>query len=111
MAIKTMDPDKIRELIEGQPNIIAEAVDLETTLYATATCPNCFDKGADKLIDNPKIVAGPDGQPVVVNSPFSSGRPLARGYAKCRACGTEYDPESGVIRRAGYEPVMTDEPH
>ena len=108
MSFKTMDPDKIRELIDGSRDIIAEAAERESTVYANATCPNCYEKGSDKHIDPCKVVPGPDGEPVIIGSPFSPNRPLARGYAKCRACGTEYDPESGIIRKPGYDPAIAE---
>ena len=94
--LKVMDPDIVRSLLEGQPDILSAEAKKEAELYRNANCPLCYEKGAEKRMLSSKIVIGPDG-PVVVSSPFTGGSLLPQGYAHCRHCNTDYNPQSGII--------------
>src|SRR5687767_3172059 len=97
---RPMDPMMIRELLKGQPDVLTPEVKAEEQLYRNLSCPMCGQSdGCEKRIRPPKIVSGPNGEPVIASSPFSSGRLLPQGYAHCIHCGTDFDPRSGVIYR------------
>ena len=108
MTLKTMDPDTIRDLIKGQPDVLTAAAESDARLYNEAVCPSCGNQGCHKLMDPPRVVPGPDGGPMVVSSPFGNA-PLPHGHAKCPSCETEFDPTTGVIRSS--PPFMIHEPH
>jgi hypothetical protein len=94
--LKVMDPDIVRSLLEGQPDILTAEAKKEAELYQNANCPMCYEKGAEKRMIASKIISGPNG-PVVVVSPFSNGSLLPQGYAHCIHCNTDFNPRSGVI--------------
>ena len=94
--LKTLDPDTIRSLIEGQPDILTEEAKKEAEFYRNVNCPMCCERGAEKRLFPPKILVGPDG-PVIVSSPFSNGNLLPQGYAHCTHCNTDFNPYSGII--------------
>jgi hypothetical protein len=95
---KPMNPDLIRSLLEGHTDVITPEVQKERELFQRLSCPICYEKGCEKRIAAPKIMPGDDGEPTVMNSPFKSGKILAQGYAHCTHCGTDFDPETSVIR-------------
>jgi hypothetical protein len=99
-VFKTMDPDVIRQLIEGEPNVLEDAVKEDHEIYKKARCPKCFAKNCQKKTDAPKIIMSEEG-PQVVSSPFNSDSVIAEGHAQCLECGTEFYPETGLIRDAG----------
>lgn len=96
--LKPMNPDLIRSLLEGHTDVITPEVQKEQELYQKLSCPICYEKGCEKRIAAPKILPGENGEPVILNSPFSPDRVLANGYAHCKHCGTDFDPETSVIR-------------
>ena len=91
-----MDPNLIRELLEGQEDIITPEVEAEAALYRNTTCPMCGSGECQKRIKAPRVVLGEDGAPELVSSPFSSGV-LPEGYAHCIHCGTNFNPYTGMI--------------
>ena len=94
--------------MEGVEDVLSPEIEKEAALYANARCPNCFQSGhAVKRLDPPRIVAGADGRPEVVWSPFSKGRMLTDGYAHCQNCETDFCPRSGIIRKTND---LTDAP-
>jgi hypothetical protein len=101
MAIKTLDPEVARALIEGVEDVITPAADAEAKLYAEARCPKCFEAGANKKIRAAKIIKGEDGTPEVVQSPFAGDDVLCSGHAQCQHCGCEYGVQSGIVLNTG----------
>lgn len=99
MIYDTMDPEVIKEIISGEADAISDALKEEALLYGGVRCPNCGSQGATKKMDPPTVLTGPEG-PIIVNSPFKSDSPLVCGYAHCPSCGADFDPYTGVIRRA-----------
>ena len=93
-----MDPEDIRKLIEGQPDVLALEAQEEAKLYKDTMCPMCFQSGCEKIIPPPKIVEGPDG-PSIIQSPFVDGKSLPQGYAHCIHCGTDFNPRTGMIMK------------
>lgn len=108
MTLKTMNPGTVWELINEVEDVITPAVAQEDAVFKTTSCPICGSQDIQKRIDAPKVVLGPDGDPVVAVSPFGRG-PLPRSYASCTVCGTEFDPRTGIIRHGA--PVMIRGPH
>lgn len=105
MALRTLDPEVVRKMIEGVEDILTPAVEAEAKMYRDTRCPRCFQSGyCVKKIDAPKVVMTPEG-PEVVASPFSPTQPLADGYAHCSNCDTDFCPRSGIIRYV--EPFLT----
>lgn len=107
MTLKTMDPQEILELLEGEVDVLTPAAEDDAALYANTTCPNCHTKGCQKEIDPVRAVETEDGIELIL--PFGPDSPIALGHAVCVECGTEFDPHTGVIRRA--ENVMIHDPH
>lgn len=109
---QTMDPNLIRELINGQPDIISEEAKQEEELFKKLACPMCYEAGGcEKRLRPPKVVVDENGEPTVAVSPFTTGRALPQGFAHCIHCGTEFDPHSGVIFKteaSGIQPVDLD---
>jgi hypothetical protein len=110
--LKAMDPSMICALIEGQPDVLAEEAKAERELYSRISCPMCHEPGGcEKRLRAPKVLIDEDGQPTVVQSPFSPDRALPQGYAHCVHCGTDFDPYSGLIAKTeatGIAPVDLD---
>ena len=96
--MKAMDPDRIRELLAGQEDILTPEIKVEEALYRNTQCPMCSQGDCEKRIYRPKVSIDEEGQPVVEQSPFSSGL-LPEGYAHCIHCGTDFNPYTRVIFR------------
>lgn len=105
MSYTFMDPEKIRQILSSEQDVITPAVTQESQLYETAQCPVCSHVGAKKVVRAPKLAITKDGISVI-QTPFSSGSPLIQGHAQCLTCHTEYSPRTGVIIKAD-EPVLT----
>jgi hypothetical protein len=106
MALRTLDPDIVRKLIDGVEDVITPAAESEAELYKSARCPRCFQSGyCVKRVDPPKVVMTRSG-PELVQSPFVPNKLLTEGYAKCTNCETEFCPRTGIIRHV--EPFLTD---
>jgi hypothetical protein len=103
---KPMDQELARSLLEGQPDLLSEEAKEEEELYRNLRCPICYEGGCEKLMVAPRIVAGPNGEPVVAVSPFVDGKNLPQGYAHCIHCGTDFDPRSGVIRKTEASQIL-----
>lgn len=87
---KLLDPATARKSIEGTPDVLTRDLQHEAALYGAATCPGCGHVGARKVV---RATPGADG----IRSPFTPGRNLANGHARCLACDTEYSVGTGVI--------------
>jgi hypothetical protein len=94
--MKAMDPQLIRELLEEQEDILTPEIKAEEALYRHTRCPMCSKGDCEKRTYAPKVVMGENGEPIVEQSPFSSGA-LPEGYAHCIHCGTDFNPYTGMI--------------
>lgn len=76
-----MKPEDVLRAIEGHENIIKKAHDDLESFFKHVSCPSC----------NGDIMK-------VVNStkPFKSGEILPNYLAKCKSCGIEFDPYTGI---------------
>lgn len=98
VALKPMDPELIRQLLRNEEDILTPEIKAEETLYRHTQCPLCGHGGCEKRIRPPRIVIGEHGEPVVVASPFGASL-LPDGYAHCIHCGTDFNPQTGMIFR------------
>src|SRR3990172_2173463 len=95
-ALKFMDPELIRQLLQGEEDILTPEIKVEGALYRNTCCPLCGQGGCEKRVRTPKIILGDNGEPVVATSPFGMG-PLPEGYAHCIHCSTDFNPHTGMI--------------
>jgi hypothetical protein len=93
---KPMDPTLLCQLVQDQPDVLAEAIKADDAFYHNLSCPVCSSQGASKRFEAPKVLETEDGT-VMLRTPFGNGM-LPTGYAKCDSCGTEFDPYTRVIR-------------
>jgi hypothetical protein len=105
MSLKFMDPEEIQALIADEPDVLTPLAKEEAERFDNLACPACGSRGATRMVEEPRVVEGPNGSTLVL--PFDD-KPLAKCYAVCRACSTEFDPQTGLIRRADA-PFMTHE--
>jgi len=94
-----MDPDLVRSLIEGQPDVLSDEVKRDEELYKNAQCPMCYERGMQKVL-LPSQVLPTEAGPEVISSPFTEGQILPQGYAHCDHCSTDFDPYTGIIRQS-----------
>jgi hypothetical protein len=85
--IEFMDPDIVRQLITGHPDIITPEVKAEEARYKHLRCPVCGKSGCEKRIRVPKPGDGLD-----------VGAILFDGNAYCKTCGTLFDPYTQVVQ-------------
>jgi len=97
-AVKFMDPELIRQALQGEEDILTPEIKAEETLYRNTRCPVCGQSGCEKRLRAPTIVLDENREPVVVASPFGMG-PLPDGYAHCIHCSTDFNPYTGMIFR------------
>jgi len=97
--LKTMDPNVIRAMLKDHTDVISQETKKEEEFYKNLSCPMCYGAGCEKRINAIAVRMG-EGGPEVASSPFVAGRNLPQGYAHCIHCGTDFDPQTGVIRKA-----------
>ena len=95
-ALKFMDQQLIRQLLQNEEDIITPEIKAEEALYRNTRCPLCGQGGCEKRLRAPKIVLNENKEPVVVSSPFGMGM-LPEGYAHCIHCGTDFNPHTGLV--------------
>ena len=95
-AFKTMDPDVVRELLDGHEDILSPEAEKEANLYKQTQCPMCGQQDCEKRLHPPKIEMGEDGTPNVIQSPFGNSI-LPEGYAHCIHCDTDFNPHTGMV--------------
>ena len=93
---KEMDPDEIRRLIDGVPDVITPALEDDAKYYASLRCPVCRGGNIEKVPRAGKIAETPHG-PEVVRSPWTGANVLPDGNAKCLDCSTVFDPSTSTI--------------
>ena len=94
MGFIEMDPELVRNLIEGEEDLITQAVDIENEFYKHVRCTMCGQGECERKMRPPKVVMGKDGP--VVTSPFGDGI-LPESFAHCIHCGTDFNPFTGMI--------------
>jgi hypothetical protein len=94
--MKTMDPQLIRELLEGTVDVLTPEIKAEETFFKHTRCPLCGHSGCEKRLYIPKVTMNEAGEPEVDTSLYNSG-PLPEGYAHCPNCNTDFNPYTGLI--------------
>jgi hypothetical protein len=98
MTLKTMDPEVVWALIEEATDTLTPEIERELQEFENASCPVCYDRGVDRIMERPRVVETPTG--ITVALPFTGSSPLPRSFGRCRNCGTEFDIKTGLIRQA-----------
>lgn len=86
MALKEMDPDKIRELLKGHVDVLTPLANKEAEMIKSASCPNCGLTEVQPMLDRGR--------------PFSPGALLPNKVLHCLNCKTEFDPKNNIITKA-----------
>ena len=95
--LKPMDPDTIRQMLDGEEDILTPAAKAEDAHYRATRCPVCNEGGCIKVISEIRVELNELGETEIIQSPFSSLEPLPQGYARCIHCDTEFNPYTGMI--------------
>jgi rubredoxin len=81
MIFKTMKKEDVLKALEGHENILGPAAQQHEKFFKNLACPDC----------------GSDVMPLVnVRKPFREGSILPNFLAKCKMCGIEFDPYTGI---------------
>lgn len=78
---KPMKREDVLKALEGQPNILAPAVKENEAFFRRLSCPSC--QGEVMPIVNAR-------------APFREGHILPNYLAKCKNCGIEFEPYTGI---------------
>lgn len=84
--LELMDPNVVRQLLQGHKDIITPEIKSEEALYRKLHCPVCGRSGCEKRIRIPKPGDG-----------FEIDGILFDGDAYCKHCGTVFDPYTRVV--------------
>lgn len=81
-----LDPDEVRRLLVGHEDILTPLVKKEETFRRHVPCPTCGSYGHQSTLN--------------AKQPFSPGKLLPNVLLVC-TCGTEFEPNSGIIVKVG----------
>lgn len=81
MIFKPMKASDVRKAIEGQENVIVPAVKERDDFFRKLACPNCGGE-CMPFLDPDKM--------------WKEGAILPRTLARCKACGCDFEPYSGI---------------
>ena len=81
MIFKTMKREALLKALEGHKDILKPAFEDNEKFFKRLACPSCG--GEVMPIVNPK-------------TPFKEGDILPNFLGRCRACGVEFDPYTGI---------------
>lgn len=93
-SFKELSADEIRRILDARTekgeklyeDVLTPLVEKEDRLFESASCPKCH--------------TGPTRKVLNTHRPFVPGSPLPNMIARCVACGTEFDPKTGLITLA-----------
>jgi len=93
-SFNTMDPERIRELLEAKtedgqklyPDVLTPLARQETALFQRTPCPKCGSSSTAATLNT--------------HRPFAPTSPLPNMIARCVVCQTEFDPKTGIITLA-----------
>lgn len=81
MVFQEMKPEDVRKALKGQVDIIKPAVEAHQKYFSNLSCHRC----------------GGEVFPIVnVAMPFKTGSVLPNYLAKCKTCGTEFEPYTKI---------------
>ncbi len=81
MIFKPMKKEDILRVLKGQENVIERAAKAQEAFFRSLSCPSCG--GSVMPIVNPKQL-------------FKEGEILPNCLGKCKSCGTEFEPYTGI---------------
>ena len=81
---KPLSEKRIRELLEGQEDLLTPLVKKEEAFFRSRSCPLCHG-AAVPFVDEKR--------------PFVPNNPLPNRRLRCSSCGAEFDPYSGLVTR------------
>lgn len=81
MLFKPMKPEDVRKALEGHEDILKKANDESLAFFKRLSCPSC---GGEVL----RIVNA--------QKPFKANELLANFLGKCKTCGIEFEPYTGI---------------
>lgn len=81
MIFKPMPEEEIRKALEGHENILDRAVKENEAFFRRLTCPSCGGEVMAK---------------VNYKQPFREGAILPNYIGKCKVCGVEFEPYTGI---------------
>lgn len=81
MIFKTMKQEDVRRALEGHEDILKPAFDDMERLFKCLSCPECG--GEVMAVVNTKAL-------------FREGSIVPNCLAKCKVCGTEFEPHTGI---------------
>jgi hypothetical protein len=81
MIFKTMKQDEVRKALEGHQDILKPAFEAQDKFFRSLSCPEC--RGDVMATVNSK-------------TPFRDSSILPNCLAKCKVCGVEFEPHTGI---------------
>lgn len=81
MIFKPMDPALARKALEGHLDVLSPAAQESDEFFARLSCPSCGGE-CMKFVDPTRL--------------FREGAVLPNYLARCKACGTEFEPMTGI---------------
>lgn len=81
MIFKTMKQEEVRRSLQGHEDILKSAYEANDKLFKSLTCPEC--RGSVMAVPNTKML-------------FREGSIVPNYLAKCKTCGTEFEPATGI---------------
>jgi hypothetical protein len=84
-----MKPEDIRKALEGHKDVLTPAAQENEAFFKRLSCPHC---GGDVMPVIHPVMNPETGQ----RSPFRAGSVLPNYLAKCKTCGIEFEPYTGI---------------
>lgn len=81
MIFKTMKQEDIRRALQGHEDILKPAYEANDKLFKSLSCPECRSDVMATV--NTKVL-------------FREGGIVPNCLAKCKTCGTEFEPTTGI---------------
>jgi hypothetical protein len=81
MIFKTMKQEEIRKALEGHTDILRPVFEANEKFFKALSCPEC--RGDVLAVVNTK-------------TPFKEGSIVPNCLAKCKVCGVEFEPHTGI---------------
>lgn len=81
MIFKPMKPEAVRKALEGHKDILKPAMEEIDRYFKNVKCPSCKGE-CMKIVD--------------ARTPFREGAMLPNFLGKCKSCGVEFEPYTGI---------------
>lgn len=81
MIFRTLPPEVVRQALTGHEDVLKKAMEENEVFFRRLSCPSC--RG--------------EIMPVVdARRPFREGAVLPNYLGKCKSCGSEFEPHTGI---------------